>query len=91
MEDERLAVDFDQLGQTLLLLLDVDVRVAGVAEDAEVAVDPHVHTRRLEQRPVVGVDLDPAFAEQALDRPVGENHRPDSTVAGGLAMLAAWR
>ena len=76
VEDERLAVDLDQLGQVLLLLLDVDVRVAGVAEDAEVAVDPHVDARRLEQRRVVRVDLDPALAEQALDRPVGENHGP---------------
>ena len=51
VEDERLvAVDLDQLGQVLLGLLDVDERVAGVAEDAEVAVDAHVDARRLEQR-----------------------------------------
>ena len=76
MEDERrLVVDLDELGQLLLLLLDVDVRVARVAEDAEVAVDAHVDARRLHQRLVVRLDLDPALAEQAPDRPVGENHR----------------
>ena len=81
VEDERLAVDLDELRQVLLRLLDVDVRVARVAEDAEVAVDAHVHARRLEQGLVVRVDPDAALAEQASDRAVGENHGPDS---GGM-------
>src|SRR6266566_7029409 len=75
VEDEGLVVvDLDELGQILLRFLDVDERVARIVEDAEVAVDPYVHARGLEQRLVVGVDLDPAFAEQARDRPVGEDH-----------------
>ena len=77
VEDERLlAVDLDQLRQVLLRLLHVDVRVARVAEDAEVAVDAHVDARRLEQRLVVRVDPDPALGQQAPDRPVGEDHGP---------------
>ena len=75
VEDERLvAVDLDELGQILLRLLDVDERIARVAEDAEVAVDAHVDARRLEQRLVVGVDADPPFGEQSPDRAVGKNH-----------------
>ena len=59
-------------------LLDVDEGVEVVAEDAEVAVDAHVDARRLEQRRVVRVDLDPALVEQPRDRAVGEDHAPDS-------------
>ena len=55
------ALDLDELGQVLLRLLDVDERVARVAEDAEVAVDTHVDARRLEKALVVGVDFDPAW------------------------------
>ena len=77
VQDERLvAVDLDELGQLLLLLLDVDVRVARVAEDAEEAVDAHVEARRLHQRRVVRVDADPALVEQSPDRAVGEDHAP---------------
>src|SRR3954454_2952520 len=76
MQDERLAVDLDELRQILLRLLDVDVRVARVAEDAEVAVDANVDARRLEQGGVVRVDPDAALVEQAPDRSVGENHAP---------------
>ena len=69
-------VDLHELGQVLLRLLHVDERVARVAEDAEVAVDADVHARRLEQRLVVGLDLDAALVEQARDRAVGEDHGP---------------
>ena len=75
VEDERLvAVHLDQLGQVLLSLLDVDERIARVAEDAEVAVDAHVDARRLEERFVVGLDADAPFGEQAPDRAVGKDH-----------------
>ena len=81
VEDERrVAVDLDQLGQVLLRLLDVDVRVTGVVEDAEVAVDADVDARRLEQRLVVGVDPDAPLVDQPPDRPVGENHGADCRV-----------
>ena len=59
--------DLDELRQVLLLDLDVDMRVQVVAEDAEVPVDADVDARRLEQRGVVRIDLDPALADQALD------------------------
>src|SRR4051794_10256264 len=73
VEDERLlARDLDELGQLLLRLLHVDVRVARVVEDAEEAIDPHVEARRLQQSLVVRVDPDPSLAYQPLDRPVGE-------------------
>src|SRR5581483_6088317 len=74
VEDERLLADLDELRQLLLRLLAVDERVAAVAEDAEVAVDADVHARRLEERGIVGADLDPALLEQPGDRAVGENH-----------------
>ena len=78
VEDERLVADLDELGQVLLLLLHVDEGVEVVAEDAEVAVDAHVDARRLEQRRLVRVDLDPALAEQPRDGAVGEDHGADS-------------
>src|SRR4029453_3571785 len=75
MEDERLvAVHLDQLGQILLGFLDVDERIARIAEDAEVAIDAHVDARRLEERFVVGLDADAPFGQQAPDRAVGEDH-----------------
>ena len=67
MEDERLVVDFDELGEVVLLRLHVDERVEVVAEDAEVAVDADVDAGRLEQRGVVRVDLDAALLEEAGD------------------------
>ncbi len=70
VENEGVVGDLDKLGQLLLFLLDVDERVEVVAEDAEVAVDAHVDARRLEQRGVVGIDLDPALGEEARDRAV---------------------
>ena len=61
------AVDLDELGQLLLLDLDVDVRVAVVVEDPEEPVDPDVDARRLQERLVVGVDLDPALRRDARE------------------------
>src|SRR5205823_13023159 len=68
VEDERsLVVDLDELRQLLLRLLDVDERVARVVEDAEEAVDAHVDAGRLQQRLIIGLDLDPPFLEQPPD------------------------
>ena len=85
MQDERLAVvDLDELGQLVLGLRDVDVRVAGVAEDAEEAIGPNVEARGLHQRGVVRVDPDPARLDQPTDGAVGENHEAIiRTYAGG--------
>ena len=77
-----LVVDLDELGQLRLLDLDVDERVAVVVEDAEEPVDADVDARRLQERVVVRVDLDPPLGEQAGDRRVGEHHRGDSTTRG---------
>ena len=64
MEDEgALLVDLDELGELLLGLLDVDVRVARVVEHAEEAVDADVHAGRLQQRRVVRLDLDATLLE----------------------------
>src|SRR6266536_1479420 len=77
MEDERpFVAHLDQLGQLLLGLPDVDERVAGVVEDAEVAVDADVDAGGLQERLVVGVDLDAALGEETPDRPIGEDHGP---------------
>src|SRR5439155_23086240 len=67
-------LDGHLLRQLLLRLLHVDVGVARVVEDAEVAVDTDVDARGLQQRGVVGVDPDASFAQQPLGRPVRENH-----------------
>src|SRR5262249_2476411 len=91
VEDERLAVDLDELGQVLLGLLDVDERVEVVAKDPEIAVDAHVDARRLQERRVVGLDLDPAFLQQAGDRAVGENHGWRVSHAATLRGMAATR
>ena len=75
VQDEGpLLVDLDELGQVLLRLLDVDVRVARVVEHAEEAVDADVDARRLEQRLVVRIDPDPALVEQPRDGSVGKDH-----------------
>ncbi len=76
VEDERLVVgDLDELRQLLLLDLDVDVRIAGVPEHAEEAVDADVEARRLHERRVVRLDADPARLDEAPDGAVGEHHR----------------
>ena len=76
VEDEGLVVvDLDELGQVLHRLLDVDVRVARVAEDAEVAVDANVDARRLDEALVERVDSDAPLGHEAADRAVGEDHR----------------
>ena len=80
MEDERRSVlDLDELGQVLLRLANIDIGVAGVVENPEIAIDADVHARRLEQGIVVGIDLDAAFLQATRDRPIGEDHGADST------------
>jgi len=71
MEDERRSVlDLDELGQVFLLLANIDIGVAVVVENPELAVDANVDARRLEQRIVVGIDLDAAFLQATRDRPI---------------------
>ena len=75
MEDERLVVGhLDELREVLLVGLDVDERVPGVAEDAEVAVDAHVQARRLHEPRLVRIDTDAALVEEAPDGAIGEDH-----------------
>src|SRR5690242_6340779 len=75
MEDEgRVLLHFDELGEVFLLLANVDVRVAVVVKNPEIAVNAHVHAGGLEQRVVVRLDLDPALLQEARNRPVRENH-----------------
>jgi hypothetical protein len=75
VQDECLvALDLDELRQVLLLRLDVDVRVAGIAENAEVAVDPHVERRRLHEVGLERLDADAPVGQQLPDRPVGQDH-----------------
>ena len=79
VEDERLvAVDLDQLGQLLHRLAHVDVRIAGVVKDAELAIGAHVDARRLDQRLVERIEDDPAGLDLGANRPVGEHHRAAS-------------
>ena len=77
MEDERLVVgDADDLGQVRLRRARVDVGVAVVAEDPELAVEVEVDRRRLEAGRVVRVDADPARLEGRADVAIGEDaHR----------------
>src|SRR3990170_4835477 len=75
VEDECLvARHLDELGQLLLLRLDVDERIAGVAEDAEVAVDAHIEARWLHELGVERLDPDAAFGDESADRSIGEDH-----------------
>lgn len=75
MQDERLvAVGLDQPGQLRLLDGGVDVGVAVVLEDAEVAVQPHVDARRLDQPGIVRVEPDPAGLDLGLDVTIREQH-----------------
>jgi hypothetical protein len=79
MEDEGLVVgDLDQLGQVVHRLPDVDVRVARVVEDAELAIRPHVDAGGLDQLGIEGVEHDPPGGDLLPDRAVAENHRPAS-------------
>jgi hypothetical protein len=71
MEDEgRSVLDLDELGQVFLLLANVDIGVAVVVENPEIAVDANVDARRLEQGIVVRIDLDAAFLQATRDRPI---------------------
>ena len=73
MQDERvLPLGFDQPGQVRLFHRRVDVRVAMVLEDAEVAVQPDVDAGRLDQFGFVRVELDPPGLDLGLDVTIGE-------------------
>ena len=74
VDSAETVVHLDELRQVLLLLADVDIGVAVVVENPEEPVDLDVYARRLEERVVVGIDLDAALREQPGDRPVGEDH-----------------
>jgi hypothetical protein len=74
VDDERLAVgDVDLLGQVRRRVAQVDRRRPVIVEDAERTAEPEVDASRLDQRRVPRLDPDPAVADQAEDRPVGEN------------------
>ena len=74
MEDEGLvAVDRGDLREAWLLDARVDVRVAVVVEDAEVAVQVEVHRRGLQAIGIEGVDADATLLEGGADVPVGED------------------
>jgi len=74
MQDERPFAHLDELRQILLLLPNVDERIAVVVEDAEEAIDSNVDRGRLKQGVLLRVDLDPPLVEQPRDRAVGEDH-----------------
>jgi hypothetical protein len=79
VEDECLvALDRDELGELVHRLLHVDVGIAGVVEHPELAVDPHVDARGLDQRLVVGVEDQAPGGDLFLDRSVAEDHRGQS-------------
>ena len=75
MEDQALVLgDLDQLGQLLLVLLDVDHPLAVVAEDTEVAVDVEVDRGGLDAVVAERVDDDPARRQLLADGDVREDH-----------------
>jgi hypothetical protein len=88
VEDEGAILDRDQLGQLLLLDLDVDVGISVVVEDAKQAVDADVDARGLQERLVVGVDLEASLVQEPGDRGVGEDHDRD---ASSLVIVGSWR
>ena len=51
-------------------------------------VDADVDTRRLQERRVVGVDLEAPLVQEAGDRGVGEDHDRD---ASRLVIVGSWR
>jgi hypothetical protein len=54
VQDERLVpIGLDRLGELRLILSRVDMGVTVVLEDPEVAIQPHVHARRLDHLLVV--------------------------------------
>ena len=74
MQDERLVVDLDKLGEIGLLFFDVDVGVEVIAEDAEEPVNPDIDAGWLEQRGVVRINDDPAFANESFNGAIRKNH-----------------
>ena len=64
----------DQGGQLVLLLGRIDVGVAGVVEDPEQVVQPHVHARRLHQGVVERVDAESAVGDGGANVTIGEQH-----------------
>ena len=74
-------VGLDQPGQVGLLDRRVDVRVAVVLEDPEVAVEPHVDARGLHHAGVVRLEHDPAGIDLGGDVAVGQEHAGHPTDA----------
>jgi len=72
---ERFPVDrFHQAGQLVLLLRRVDVRVSGVVEDPEQAVEANVDAGRLDQRVVERINCQPAGGDFGPEVAIGEQH-----------------
>ena len=75
MQDEGLIrTHLDELGEVGLLLSGIDVRVAVVLEDAEVAIKSHIDARRLDHPRVVGVQPHSPSIEFGTQVAVGEQH-----------------
>lgn len=68
MQDERLiALGLDEPGQIRLFDGRIDMRIAVVLEHPEVAVEPHVDTRRLHHGFVVRIDPHPSGIDLGPD------------------------
>jgi hypothetical protein len=64
VQDEGLPLDrLNHRGQFVLLLGRVNVGVAGVVENPEKVVQPDIHTRRLNQGVVEGLDTQPSGSD----------------------------
>ena len=83
VQDERLLLDLDQLGEVRLLLLHVDVRMTGVVEHAERSVHMQVDRRWLDARWVERVDQDVPRVDLLADGAVGEDHSSILVALGG--------
>jgi hypothetical protein len=75
MQDEgRVLLNLHQLGQVVHRPAHVDERIAGVVEDPEAVVDPHVDARRLHHRSVIRVEDQAAGLDLLPDGAVAQDH-----------------
>src|SRR6218665_628383 len=69
-----IGADLDQSSQVGLLLGRINKGILVVVEQAKCSVEPDIHRRRLDHRPIVGLSADPLLVEFGANVAVREKH-----------------
>ena len=80
---------FDHSGQFRLIGSRVDVRIAMIFEDSEVAVEPDVDTGRLDQLGRVGLQGNPALIDLRSNVAIREQHGGNVSASRAGSLLVS--